>query len=153
MDNNPVSKVDVVLVAVGKPEQGRFVVEKTGAFGPASFFVDPDRVAYKAMGLLEDIGVPVKLDNYNFFKLLLNPFTAFAELQKGIAKLSDVMKGYDVTAVQPKDAETVKQQGGTFLIDKTGRLVYAFKDRVPNEHPEAVEVLARLGISRETAVA
>jgi len=146
--------VTLVAVSIGEPQKAAKFLDQTGYLGYQYFFVDtpPDLRAYRALGLAEFFTAPK--DPWRYPIALLNPFKALATLKKWARGVLDatVAKKWNPQDFTPRQIKSVTQQGATFAIGASGELVFAYKDRVPNEYANLDEVFDALGIGEREVV-
>lgn len=112
----------VLVVVQAKPEfLAHYLTRRASGVAFAS---DPDRVVYRAFGLER-----TRLRSFFRPRVLLG-------------YLAGMLRGY--APLVPYRGEDVLQLGGDFVLDRSGRLVFAFRSRNPTDRPPVSRLLAAL---------
>jgi hypothetical protein len=112
----------VLVVVQAKPEFLAHYLARR-AYGVA-FASDPDRVAYLAFGLER------------------TPFLTFLRPRVLLGYLAGMLRGYPPRT--PYRGEDVMQLGGDIILDRAGRIVFAYRSRNPTDRPAISRLLAAL---------
>lgn len=86
---------------------------------------DPDRAAYRAFGLERA------------------PWWTFLRPRVLFGYLFGMLRGY--APKMPYAGEDVLQLGGDFILDRNGRVVFAYRSAVPTDRPAVGKLLAAIG--------
>jgi len=114
----------LIIIGCGTPKLGRALAEDIGAFGSPDFsiYVDPQREAYKALGLIAAAECP------SLRHILKN---AWLMVQQGLSRCWCPCQSGDPT-----------QNGGAFVIEgSTGKTLFAKIDERSNDHAKIEDLL------------
>ena len=112
--------VNVLTISQAKPALLAMVLRQSPR--PFPVVSDPDRTAYRAFGL-ERTG----------FWSFLRPSVLWGYLRL-------ILRGSKIR--KPYEGEDVYQLGGDFLLDRAGRIVYAYRSRTATDRPAIADLLA-----------
>jgi hypothetical protein len=112
----------VLVVTQAKPEFVRHYL--SGRPYEVAFASDPDRVVYRAFGLGR------------------TPWRVFFRPRVVLGYLAGMLRGY--APVAPYRGEDVFQLGGDFLLDRSGRITFAYRSLTPTDRPSVESLLAAL---------
>ena len=112
----------VLVVSQARPEQLAHYAARYG--WRVSLTADPERVAYRAFGL-------ERTSWLTFFR----PRVLWGYIR-------GLLRGYGVKT--PYAGEDVLQLGGDFLLDKAGRVVFAYPSADPTDRPAVADLLAAI---------
>jgi peroxiredoxin len=110
---------EIAVVTQAKPDMLRLFLDRYPQ--PLTVVCDPERVVYRAFGL-----------ERTSWLTFINPAVIW-----GYLKL--MFRGERVR--QPYHGEDVRQLGGDFLLDRTGRVVWAFTSADPTARPTVEQIL------------
>ena len=108
---------ELAIIGNGAPHYVQGFRDKTGFDGPV--YTDPSRKSYRALGMRRGL-------------------RTLARLQAVRRAIQVYRDGFRQTGVQG-DAW---QQGGVFVVDTAGHLVYAYRSEYGGDHPPMDEVIA-----------
>ena len=116
------------------PSNSSYIEQFTHLFGPFPFpiYGDPERRSYKAM----------KLKTMNKVKLLAMAGAAFATGKvKGFMPEKKAQKNFVMKSMKTQD---VYIQGGAFLFDDHGELLWKHIDQSPDDHAKISTIQSKL---------
>ncbi|QDU20180.1 hypothetical protein ETAA1_21250 [Urbifossiella limnaea] len=112
----------VLAVAQAKPEfLAHYLARHTYSVAFAS---DPERGAYRAFGLER------------------TPFRTFLRPRVLLGYVAGMVRGF--APQQPYQGEDVFQLGGDFVLDRSGRTLFAYRSKDPTDRPAVSRLLAAL---------
>lgn len=113
------------LVAISQSRPAALAAQLRREPRPFPFLCDPERKAYRAFGL-----------ERGRWGMFFRPHVLAHYLRQ-------MLHGWGLR--RPVPGEDVLQLGGDFILDRTGRLVFAHRSADPSDRPAVGELLRRLG--------
>ncbi|CEM08632.1 unnamed protein product [Vitrella brassicaformis CCMP3155] len=155
------ARVTLLAVSIGTPDKAKKLVDDLGYLNDQILFVDipPDLKAYRAVGLLPsfftrprrvppDLGGPLQLLNpFRFqenIRVIREQFDAFLPRK-------EIADKWRPRPYAPTQVKAVSQQGGAFVYDSKGELIFASRDRIPPEYVPVPELLDIVGVKTAAA--